>query len=159
MFLLTMILNGEPPNTKVKQDFLISDYAKMQSRQLGICQAGYLSYITDTRNRQHLRFYIGQLKKLSIRIQQHIYAMSQEHNTALHYHVTLKYPKYLSANFIRLWSMQISTIDDLAKDCILCILELILDRAFQSFPSKTLEKYFGKLQDAESILRSRIEHS
>ncbi|KAI1912220.1 hypothetical protein LOZ61_003381 [Ophidiomyces ophidiicola] len=85
--------------------------------------SGYLDYITDDRNPEYWRPYVGQAS-----------------NPA-------GAPKYRSMNYIRLWSLPQNVVGD--KDAgssrllLNNILETLMCRAFQSLPSIELQKYFG----------------
>ncbi|KAH8692894.1 hypothetical protein BGW36DRAFT_430639 [Talaromyces proteolyticus] len=105
---------------------------------------GYLDYITDSRSVDYWRGYIGQSKNLKARITQHKNAILSGDDNTLHYYILVKGTGYRSANFLRLWTLDLdSSMDQTLATLATNVLEMVFCKAFQTLPAATLERYFG----------------
>lgn len=108
-------------------------------------EGGYLSYITDDREQEYWRPYVGQSDNLRLRIRQHIRALCNNEASTLHYFILWKGNGHRIANFIRLWAMRFPSHADKAIPMILAnILEMFMARAFGSLANGILETFFGR---------------
>lgn len=79
---------------------------------------GYCDYITDTRNPEYVRLYIGQTKSAERRILlQHIQAIRRGDHSSLHYFILWLGNGHRTANFLRLWSFSNEQEDSWSQMC------------------------------------------
>jgi hypothetical protein len=108
---------------------------------------GYANYVKDNRNDSYLRFYVGQSKEVRRRIPFHLSSILKGKSDTLHYYICSRGGGHRSSSFIRLWILPPSPYNDkLVSESwyrlLHNILEMVFCRAFQSLPSRVLEKFF-----------------
>ncbi|KAJ5832016.1 hypothetical protein N7474_000327, partial [Penicillium riverlandense] len=111
---------------------------------------GYLDYVTNLRDKDYWRPYVGQSSDLAQRIPQHCRAIRLGKSGALHYYIITKKPAadFRLANFIRLWVIESPwETDDLIIHAFENFLEMTFARAFQTMAPTILEEYFGPCPD------------
>ena len=105
---------------------------------------GYLNFVTDSRNDNYWRPYVGQSEKPWLRIQQHGRNIRKLKHDILHYYIIWVGHGYRTCNFIRLWTLILPDgLGVVFQITFNNILEMIMARAFQSLPRMTLEKWFS----------------
>ncbi|KAJ9490589.1 hypothetical protein VN97_g2662 [Penicillium thymicola] len=107
---------------------------------------GYCDFITDSRDMEYWRGYVGQASVLAIRISQHCSAIRSGKSNTLHHHIVTKPSAagYRYANFIRLWTIDFpSYTQSSTKEVFENVLEMSFTRAFQTLAPSILELYFG----------------
>jgi hypothetical protein len=77
----------------------------MASRWPDAC--GYLDFVTDDRDPQYVRTYVGQSSQSIFWLVEHISWIRRGGFTSLHYYILQAGFGHRSANFIRLWTFQI----------------------------------------------------
>lgn len=105
---------------------------------------GYLNFVTDRRDMNYWRPYIGQAGAPKIRISTHHSNVQAGHQNSLHYWIIKIGEGQRQANFIRLWTISFPPkVDDMVKLVFENFLEKVMCRAFQSLPPATLKEFFG----------------
>ncbi|CAI7584214.1 unnamed protein product [Penicillium palitans] len=107
---------------------------------------GYCDIITDSRDKDYWRGYVGQASVLAIRIPQHCRAIRTGKSNTLHYHILTKPSAagYRHGNFIRLWIIEFPPCTQIStKEAFENVLEMSFTRAFQTLAPSVLETYFG----------------
>ncbi|KUL81541.1 hypothetical protein ZTR_10064 [Talaromyces verruculosus] len=92
----------------------------------------YLNFITDDRNPDYFRAYVGQSKFIERRKDCHIDAMIADNNTTLHYHVSSRGNGYHHPHFIQLWKTGHDEIGEFYDQTLLTL----------SLPPTVLQEYF-----------------
>lgn len=100
--------------------------------------------MTDDRDENYWRVYIGQSKNPIHRIRQHIHAIYSGNSETLHYFIINRGKGYRRAGFVKLWSLIMPDYINSAVNITLNnVMEMIMARAFQSLPPKELLDVFG----------------
>lgn len=127
----------------------VNDYESWPSN------SGYLDFLTDSRNLDYWRPYVGQTVTPLARITRHIQTMKIGDKTSLHYYVFNNVPESRCWNFVRLWTINTNSGEntnassETRNHLLSNILEMTFCRAFQSLPALVLEAFFGRLPDCE----------
>lgn len=109
-----------------------------------LADSGYLNIVTDDRDENYWRIYIGQSKNPIHRIRQHVRAIHSGNSDTLHYFVINQGKGYRRASFVKLWSIMMPDYVNSAVNITLNnITEMTMARAFQSLPPKELMDVFG----------------
>ncbi|KAK2751804.1 hypothetical protein FQN55_009246 [Onygenales sp. PD_40] len=114
--------------------------------------SGYMNFVTDLRNDNYWRPYVGQSEKPRMRIQQHTRNILALKRDTLHYYIVWKGNGQRTCNFIRLWTLVIPEGKNTDLEVVFNnILEMVMTRAFESLPSTTLEEWFGLPEGRQSF--------
>lgn len=103
---------------------------------------GYMSYVTDDRNRQYFRIYIGQSETGPRRIADHSEAIRSSHHDTLHYYIPYVGLGNRTVNFLHLWSLLDSDEDQSWNRFRQNALEYFFCFIFQTLPWKTFVCHF-----------------
>lgn len=107
-----------------------------------------MDYVTDDRNPEYWRPYVGQASDPAIRISQHLNASEKNRNNTLNYYIVSEGEGFRAMNYIRLWSLSHSiTIDgstNESRTLLNNILETVMCCAFQPLPSSEVGRVLGK---------------
>ncbi|GIC92158.1 uncharacterized protein Aud_008619 [Aspergillus udagawae] len=110
--------------------------------------SGYLDYVTDDRDPDYWRPYVGQSSNTEQRIAQHVRAIRTGDTDTLHYFVIRRGDGHRTANFVRLWTLALpENVDPVINTALNNILEMIMARCFQSLPPEELTRVFGRPRD------------
>ncbi|KAB8219620.1 hypothetical protein BDV33DRAFT_191895 [Aspergillus novoparasiticus] len=119
---------------------------------------GYLSFITDDRNADYWRPYVGQSVDPKRRMRQHLMAIINGAESTLHYYIIAKGAGHRAINFIKLWTLVWPDYINKHISMVFAnILEMFMARCFQSLAPGILEEYFGKAEYSGTGL-NRLGH-
>lgn len=107
---------------------------------------GYCNYITDDRDGEYCRHYVGQSSLLAYRISGHKNAIRNRKCDSLHYYILCNKSSasYRQANFIRSLVLKLpGATASLIRDAFENVMEMTFTRVFQTLPAQILEEYFG----------------
>jgi hypothetical protein len=106
---------------------------------------GYCDIVTDDFDTEFWRAYVGQSKSAAIRIEQHLAAHRNQWKNSLHYYFVAEGNGTRHMNFIFLWSVPLSFVQDKSARTSVVLLNNILETlmcyAFQSLPSASIKKF------------------
>ncbi|KAG2022220.1 hypothetical protein GB937_004315 [Aspergillus fischeri] len=89
--------------------------------------SGYLDYVSDDRDPDYWRPYVGQSSNTEQRIAQHVRAIRTGDTDTLHYFVIRRGDGHRTANFIRLWTLALpENVDPVINNALNNILEMIM---------------------------------
>lgn len=107
-----------------------------------------MDYVTEDRDLEYWRPYIGQSNNPKHRIAQHIRAIRSGDTNTLHYYIISKGEGYRRANFLKLWTLTLPDgIDTMVHITLNNVLEMVMARAFQSLAPGLLLDSFGPSND------------
>lgn len=111
-------------------------------------EGGYLDYVTDDNDITFWRPYVGQSKILAFRIHQHMRAWNKNKRNTLHYYFVSEGAGYRRENFLRLWSLPVEVVNDIAAKSYRILLnnvsELLMCKAFDSLPNMVRNELFSR---------------
>ena len=103
---------------------------------------GYLDYLTDDRDDEYCRFYVGQSINMPSRIRSHVVALLRGSVESLHYYIFALGKGSRKSHFLRLFRLSktrgTSNSDTTLR---LSMLEMIMALAFRSLPEELLAEY------------------
>lgn len=106
---------------------------------------GYLDYLTDDRDDDYCRFYVGQSNNMRSRIRGHIVALLSGSVESLHCYIYALGKGSRKSHFLQLFRLPTTKIpSDGDSTLILSMLEMILALAFKSLPEELLAEYSPK---------------
>lgn len=106
---------------------------------------GYLDYLTDDRDDDYCRFYVGQSTNMRSRIRKYTMALVSGSVESLHYYIYALGKGSRKSHFLQLF--RLPTTKNPSDDdtvLILSMLEIILALAFRSLPEELLAEYSPK---------------
>jgi hypothetical protein len=102
-----------------------------------------LDYVSDDRDPDYWRPYVGQSSNTEQRIAQHVRAIRTGDTDTLHYFVIRRGDGHRTANFVRLWTVSLpESVDPAINTALNNILEMIMARSFQSLPLFQRAQYY-----------------
>ena len=103
-----------------------------------------MDFVTDSRNRTYIRFYVGQSIMVLFRVDTHIRKILKGSCKTLHHYILQLGRGFRTSNWLRLWTIPHNLDrDPTHQDLLQNFLEMLFCGAFQSLPSKELVKNFG----------------
>ncbi|KIW75182.1 hypothetical protein Z517_11955 [Fonsecaea pedrosoi CBS 271.37] len=128
------------------------------------CDGGYMDYITDTRNHEYFRMYIGQGQAIKVRVSEHKESIAWGDITSLHYYI-LTGGQFRTTNFIRLYrllpnsflikkNMRNEKVEQL-NEVRRTLLELLMTLAFQTLPATELQQWLPMINKGGVVHNDR----
>ena len=105
---------------------------------------GYCNFVSDDRDDQYLRFYIGQATVLVFRIYYHSLAILKGKADTLQYYILQLGNGSRTANFLLLWDLlvEVQRVPQ-HRSLMQNFLQMLFCRVFESLPGSILHEFFG----------------